>query len=141
MPEFRITGSADCIEGPRQPLLDKPWAELYSKCVVGGCIKVLTPLEYHTDRQRRWYKGPCLHGLSDWNGDSVEWWDLELKTKCFGHKLLKTETLLTANRTPLVRLTIVGVGKRNMTAYIEAILRHAIEHDLPVVPPDPDLRA
>ena len=129
----------DMIDG--QPTFEKPLNEILSELKRGGAIKTLTPVEYHTDQQRKWYRGPCLNGLSDWNGDTVDEWDLRLKAVCNGNELLKKETIYLGPGTSCTRLSIVGVGKRNMTAYIENILSIAIQEDWPVVPPDPELRS
>ena len=128
-----------------QPTFAVPLDAILAELQIGGALKTLTPLEYHTEQQRRWYKGVCLKGLSDWNGDTPEEWDLRLKADCGGNELLNRDTILARFRrsgTPLLcdRLTIVGVGKKNMTAFIENILSRAIEMDWPVTPPDPELR-
>ena len=130
-----------------EPTFSKPLTAILSELKVGGCIKTLTPLEYHTDRQRRWIKGVCLRNLSDWSGDTKEEWDLRLKALCGGNELLKKETIYLGPGTTCERLTIIGVGKRNLTAYIENILSKAIEMDWKdtegnpiIVPPDPELR-
>lgn len=129
------------------PTFSKPLASILSDLKVGGCIKTLTPLEYHTDRQRRWIKGVCLKRLADWSGDTPAEWDLKLKALCGGNELLKKETIYLGPGTTCERLTIIGVGKKNLTAYIENILSKAIELDWKdtegkpiIVPPDPDLR-
>jgi len=124
-----------------QPTFDKPLQEILGDLKIGGAIKVLTPLEYHTTRQRAWYKGPCLNGLSDWTGDSREYWDRKLKATCDGDKLLKRDTFLDEGGKPCTRLTIVGVGKKNMTAFINRIIEEAITQDWQLTPPDPDLRS
>ena len=115
--------------------------KIVSNLKVGGALQTLSPLEHHTDRQRRWYKGICLTGLSDWSGDTKDEWDLKLKALCNGIELLKKETIYLGPGTECIRLTIVGVGKRNLTAFIENILSKSIEMDWPVTAPDPDLRA
>lgn len=107
---------------------------------VGGALRVLSALDYHTSRQRRWYKGICLRGLSDWNGETPDEWDLRLKDACNGVELLKKETIYLGNEQTCTRLTIVGVGKRNMTRFIDNILSLATTEDWPVTEPDPDLR-
>jgi hypothetical protein len=135
MPTFEVK---QIING--QPCFEKPLPEILAELKVGGAIKTMSPLEHITDRQRRWYKGPCLQGLSDWNGDTREEWDLRLKAVCGGNELLKSETIYLGNGNTCKRLTIVGAGKRNMTAYIENILSKSIEMDWPVDPPDPELR-
>ena len=128
----------DVINGV--PSFEVPIKEVWEGCKKGGAIKLLSPLEFHSDRQRRWYRGPCLTGLSDWSGDTVDEWDLILKVQCGGDSLLKQETVMLGIGKTCKRLTIVGVGKKNMTQYIENILSKAIEMDWPVTPPDPDLR-
>lgn len=114
--------------------------EILADLKVGGALQTLSPLEYHTDRQRKWYKGICLKGLSDWSGESKQWWDRELKKHCFGAELLKRETWLAENGQPVSRLTIVGVGKKNLTEFIDNILSKSIEMNWPVTEPDSDLR-
>ena len=128
-----------------QPTFDVPVAQIWAECEAGGAIKVLSPVEYHSDRQRKWYKGVCLRGLSDWNGETPEEWDARLKAECGGDELLKTEQIYMgrmSNGQPVLhsRRTIVGVGKKNMTAFIENILSKATTEDWPVTSPDPELR-
>ena len=135
MPTYEVKS---IIDG--QPTFEKPLSSILSGLVVGGCIKTLTPLEYHTDRQRRWYKGIALRGLSEWNGDTVDEWDLRLKALCNGNELLKKETIYLGPGTHCVRLTIVGVGKKNLTAFIENILSKSLEMGWTVQAPDSDLR-
>jgi len=124
-----------------QPVLEVPITDVWAVCMAGGAIKVLSPVELHTDRQRRWYKGICLRSLSDWNGDTIGEWDLRLKALCGGNELLKKETIYIGKGQTCERLTIVGVSKKNMTQYIENILSLAIKEDWPVTPPDPELRS
>jgi hypothetical protein len=121
-----------------EPTFETPLAEILSKLKRKGAIKTLSPLEYHTDQQRKWYKGVCLTGLHDWNGDTKDEWDLRLKAECNGNELLKKETITLGPGTTCVRLTIIGVGKKNMTQFIENILSKALEMDWPVTPPDED---
>lgn len=123
-----------------EPCFEKPLNEILADLEEGGAIRTLTPLQYHTHRQRKWYKGICLAGLSDWSGETKEWWDRELKKHCHGAELLKRETWLSERGQPVSRLTIVGVGKKKMTAFIENILSKAVEMIWPVTEPDPELR-
>ena len=132
------------IEG--EPTFKKPLTEIQSELVPGGAIKTLTPLEHITDRQRAWYHGICLRDLvkNDENGETKGWWDTELKRECNGLALLKKEIFFiddgTGNRIGVGRLTTKGVGKRNMTAYIEEILSKSMARGWNIGPPDPDLR-
>ena len=129
-----------------EPTFEKPLKEILAELTVGGALKTLSPLEYITDRQRRWYKGVCLRDLvrNDENGETAGWWDTELKRECKGLALLKKEIFFiddgAGNRVGVGRLTTKGVGKRNMTLFIEEILSKAMEKGWNVSPPDPDLR-
>jgi len=108
-----------------QPCFEKPLQAILAGLERGGAIKLLSPLEHHTDRQRRWYRGVCLPELvkNDENGETVGWWDTEIKKECNGLALLKKEIFFiddgTGGRIGVGRLTIKGVGKRNMTLFIE----------------------
>jgi len=123
-----------------QPTFEKMLSEIIADLVVGGALKTLSPLEYHTAQQRKWYKGVCLKGLSDWSGDTEAEWDLRLKALCGGNELLRKETIYLGPGTTCERLTIVGVGKKNLTSFIENIISKAIEMEWPITPPDKFLR-
>jgi hypothetical protein len=129
-----------------QPTFEKKMPEILAELKVGGAIKTLAPVEYITDRQRRWYKGVALPQLVKWdeNGETIEWWDTEVKKKCSGLKYLKKEIYffedVTGNRYPIGRLTTTGVGKKNMTDFIEEFLSKSMQLGWPVTAPDPELR-
>jgi len=122
------------------PLFDVAPSEIWASCVPGGVLRVLSPAEAHSARQRRWYRGVCLKGLSDWNGDTIGEWDYRLKVMC-GSDILPAETIYIGEGQVAARLTIQGASKKRLTAYIEAILSAAITHGWPVTPPDPELRS
>ena len=130
-----------------QPTFEKPLHVLLSTLKKGGALKVLDPLEYITERQRRWYKGVCLPSLvrADENGETAAWWDTEVKRLCNGLEYLKKEVffydLVDGQRLGVGRLTTKGVGVGNMTKFIEEILSQAISRGWPISPPDPDLRS
>ena len=125
---------------------EKPLKEILAELKPGGGIKILDPVEYVTDRQRRWYKGVCLPWLAkhDENQESTYWWDDEVKRLCQGLALLKQDIYfmqgVDGQKIPIGRLTTSGVGKRNMTAFIEEILAKSVEKGWGLAPPDPDLR-
>ena len=129
-----------------QPTFEKPLQAILGGLERGGAIKILSPLEHHTDRQRRWYRGICLPELvrNDENGETVGWWDQEIKKDCNGLALLKKEIFFiddgTGGRVGVGRLTIKGVGKRNMTLFIEEILSKSLSKGWNISPPDSDLR-
>ncbi len=132
-----------------EPTFAKPLKDILAELTVGGAIKTLTPLEHITDRQRRWYKGVCLRDLvkNDENGETKAWWDLEVKSKCNGLAYLKKEGMdfelklgSEVTRVTIGRLTTVGVGKKNMMAFIEEILSQSMARGWNIGPPDPGLR-
>jgi hypothetical protein len=135
------------IEG--EPTFKKPLAEILAELTIGGALRTMTPVEHITDRQRRWYKGVCLRDLvkNDENGETKGWWDIEVKAKCNGLAYLKKEGLEVelkfggdVTRVTIGRLTTKGVGKKNMTAFIEEILSQSMARGWNIGPPDPDLR-
>jgi len=136
------------IDDPNgEPCFEIPLKEILATLDMGWALQVLKPKEYHTARQRAWYKGVLLPYLFDQTGHSKAWWDHEIKKHCEGLALLKKEILLTDNGTPLGRLTIVGVGKKNMTEFINNIIDKNTDetfkekHDWPYIPPpDSELR-
>jgi len=127
-------------------VFEKDIEEIAAEVPEGGALKILTPLEYITDRQRRWYKGICLPHLvkQDENGETESWWDDEVKRECNGLGLLKKEIYFYSdqmgNKIGIGRLTTKGVGKRNMTQFIENILSVSLVKGWGIAPPDADLR-
>lgn len=129
-----------------QPCFEKPLDAILGELKAGGGIKLLDPVDYITDRQRRWYKGVCLPWLAkhDENQESTYWWDDEVKRLCSGLALLKKDIYfmqgVDGQKIPIGRLTTSGVGKRNMTQFIEEILAKSVEMNWGIAPPDPELR-
>lgn len=142
MPTYQVKSIVD-----GQPTFEKPLPEILADCKSGGAIQILDPVEYITDRQRRWYKGVCLPMLSkhDENAETTGWWDTEVKKQCNGLALLKKEILFmedgAGGRFGVGRLTTKGVGIKNMRAFIEEILSKAVEKGWPIGEPDPELRS
>ena len=62
-----------------QPTFDKPLSELLGEAVPGSIIQLLTPEEYISVQQRKWFKGVLLPALAKDSGDSVEYWETTLK--------------------------------------------------------------
>ena len=129
-----------------EPTFERPLNLILAELKVGGALKTMTPLEHITDRQRKWYKGICLPALAknDENGETVGWWDVEVKKLCKGLDYLKKEIFFiddgAGGRFGVGRLTTKGVGKKNMTLFIEEILSQAMAKGWPVGEPDPELR-
>ena len=145
MPTYTVQHVTD--EGPT---FEQPVKEIFAEMGPGWALKVMTPAEYITDRQRRWYKGVCLRDLvkNDENGETEAWWDEHVKRVCNGLAYLKKEGMVAdiqiageSTKIHFGRLTTKGVGRRKMTAFIEEILSQAMQRGWPVSPPDPELRA
>ena len=128
------------IEG--QPTFDVPLQLILDELKPGGALKVLSPAERITDAQRRWYKGVLLPALvkADENGETIDWWDMEVKRQCGGLSFLKKEIFLLHDGRSVGRLTTRNVGVKNMTNFINEILSKSLELGWPVVPPDPEMK-
>ena len=141
MPTYEVQS---IIEG--QPCFKQPLTSILSDLKAGGAIKTLSPLEYITDRQRAWYKGVAIPHMvkNDENGETAGWWDDEIKRLCRGLDFLKKEIYFLESvggqKIPIGRLTTVGVGKRNMSLFMEEILSVSMVKGWGVAAPDPDLR-
>lgn len=125
-----------------QPTFAIPLSEILSCLKIGGAIKILSPKEYITEGQRNWYKGVCLPALvkNDENGETLAWWDREIKSVCNGLEYLKKEWVFLEDGSFVARLTTRDVGRKNMRLFIEEILSKAVERGWPVSAPDPELR-
>ena len=144
MPTYQVKMMTDA-----GPTFEKPLDEILSDLGPGWALKVLEPAEYVTEQQRKWYKGVCLRQLvkNDENGETLDWWDTEVKTRCKGLAYLKKEGIVVelklgdeVQRVSIGRLTTKNVGVRKMTAFIEEILSQSMQRGWPVSAPDPDLR-
>lgn len=136
MPTYRCK----MIEG--QPAFDFPISEILSQLRHGGGLKILSPVDYVTDQQRRWYKGVCLPWLMkhDENRESKDWWDTEVKRHCDGLHLLKVEYMQWADGSVTSRLTTKDVGVKKMTQFVEEILAKSVEKNWGLAPPEKELR-
>lgn len=124
------------------PTFEIPLDDILRQVKLGGALRILSPLEYHTDRQRRWYKGVALPWLvkHDENRESTAWWDREVKRLCDGLNLLKVQYIMLADGDIISRLTTVDVGKKKMTMFINEILAKSVEKNWGLAPPDAELR-
>jgi len=122
------------------PRFEKSPDEIIAEVKPGGALQVLSPLEYHTDQQRKWIKGVACYQLSYDTGYTPDECDLLLKAMCGGEDLLKKEKVWIGKNNFVERLTIKGVGKRNLKQYIENIISTSITKGWGITPPDPELR-
>jgi len=123
-----------------QPLTQWPTIQHEAAKYPHFVISVLNEDEAITDRQRRWYKGPCLTGLSEWNGETKDEWDYRLKIEC-GAEIFKVQKYQYGDMVYWRPESIANKTKKQITEYIENILSTAITNGWPVYPPDPDLRS
>jgi hypothetical protein len=129
------------------PTFSKPLTSILSELKIGGAIKLLSPLEYITDRQRRYYKGIVIPHMvkNDENGETAGWWDSEIKKLCKGLDYLKKEIFFLegddGKKTGIGRLTTVGVGKRNMSLFMEEIINQSNIRGWGIAAPDSNLRS
>ncbi|MCK5018178.1 MAG: hypothetical protein KAS32_14070 [Candidatus Peribacteraceae bacterium] len=137
MPTYPVV---DVIDG--EPTFEKPLADILKDMKKGWALQTLSPVEFITTRQRNWYKGICLRDLvkNDPNGETLAWWDQHVKRKCDGMNLLKIEYKIWFDKSITARLTTKGVGKKNMTMFIEEILSKSLSEGWNISPPDADLR-
>ena len=136
MATFKITGKHEGM-----PSLDKSWEAVYAKMEVGGAIKTLSPLEAHTDRQRRWFKGVLLPALKEDTGDSVLVWENRLKREVMPDDF--PPTVCQDGSNVYVSLpSIKTLGKKKMNQLIEGSVAHLRDkYELMwVTLPDSDLR-
>ncbi len=122
-----------------EPVFDKPVIEIAAEVPPGGALAVKSAKEYHSDRQRAWYWAVAVKALVD-IGYSQGEADMILKATC-GSTLLKKEALYIgrdADNKPITatRLSIVGVGKRNMSKFIDNIIAASITNEWFIQPPE-----
>ena len=104
---FRVV---DMIDG--LPTFEEPMNSILAHCQKGGAIKILSPLEYHTDRQRAWFKGVLLPALAKDQGDTVGHWQKKLIKEVFPEDIKREDGLM-------VYPSISQYGKKKMTTLIE----------------------
>jgi len=133
MPEYKVI---DMIDG--LPTFAEPLNAILSQCQKGGAIKILNPLEHHTDKQRAWFKGILLPALSKDNGESVRQWEIKLISAIFPDDV---QYHASKNQVFLVIPSISQYGKRKMTTLIEESVPMCHEWGFTWVNyPDPELR-
>ena len=123
-----------------QPAFAVPMNLILAELEMGGALKVLSPAEYHTDQQRRWWKGVLLPALASDTGESVSIWEARLKLSVMPDEF--AVVYITVQDKPYATIpSIATLGKRKMGELMEgsvAILREwGFEW---VTLPDPELR-
>ena len=107
----------------------------------GGGLKVLSPAEYITLQQIRWFKGILLPALEKDTGNSVTWWETTLKTA-----VLPDDFPITVERIGELELiqipSITTLSKKKMTMLIKGSVSHCRDECnlMWVTLPDEELR-
>jgi len=74
MPTYQVQTIVD-----GQPTFAVPLNEILADLKAGGALQTLSPLEYITQQQVRWFKGVLLPALAEDSGDSMGYWETRLK--------------------------------------------------------------
>ena len=117
---------------------EKPLQEIGDEAPLGGALLVLTPLEHHTDQQRKWFKGVLLKALSEDNGESVRQWEIKLISAIFPDDV---EYHACKNQVYLIVPSISSYGKHKMSILIDESVAMCQDWGFTwVTHPDPELR-
>lgn len=135
MPTYEVISMID-----GEPTFKKPLKEILAELTVGGALKTLSPLEYITDRQRRWFKGVLLPALANDSGDSVMYWETKLKLAVMPDQF-QPQFIAYGKQVFSFVPSITILSKRGMNLLIEGSVDKCHEWGfLWVTLPDPDLR-
>ncbi len=123
-----------------QPTFEKRLQEILAELKMGGAIETLTPLNYITERQRRWWKGVLLPALAKDSGDSVEYWETKLKLSVLPDDFIPFYVPIGKQVFPIIP-SITKLSLKKMNTLIEGSVQKCHEWGLIWVSlPDKDLR-
>jgi len=146
MPTYQVKS---IVEG--QPTFEKPLNEILAELKADGALKTLTPLEYITEQQRKWWKGVLLPALAKHTGDSIAYWETKLKLAVLPDDFQPFYVPLGKQVFPIIP-SITILSKKKMNLLIEGSVSHLREGEndkgeslygdefLWVTLPDPELR-
>ena len=100
------------------PYFDHPISELVDKCVPGAAIQLLTPDKYISLQQIRYWKGVLLPALAKESGESIAWWENQLKFSVFPDKF-KPEIITNGDKEYLLVPSITILSVYGMNQLIE----------------------
>ena len=109
-----------------QPTFKVKLEAILADLKVGGALQTLSPLEHHTDRQRRWFKGVLLPALAEDTGDSVGYWETKLKLADLPDDFQPFYVPMGKQIFPVIP-SITILGKRKMNLLIEGSVKHLRE--------------
>ncbi len=122
------------------PTFEIPVSEILAGLKLNGALKVLSPIEYHTDRQRRWWKGVLLPALAKDTGDTITHWETRLKLAVLPDDF-QPESVTVRKQTMVFIPSITKLSKKKMNLLIEGSVAQCHEWGfLWVTLPDSELR-
>jgi len=114
--------------------------EILADLKIGGALQTLTPLEYHTNQQRKWWKGILLPALAEDSGDSVSYWETKLKLAVLPDEFQPYYVSIGKQVFSIIP-SITKLSKRKMNILIEGSVAQCHEWGLAwVALPDVELR-
>ena len=124
-----------------QPLFDKPIQEFFKSCEAGSVIQLLTPEEYISTKKRKYWKGVLLPALSKDSGDSVAWWEAQLKLAVMPDDFTPVYVAMGKQVFPIIP-SITKLSIKKMNTLIEGSVAHCRDNLglMWVVLPNPELR-
>lgn len=123
-----------------EPMFNEPLKNLLDKCVPGGALTVVSPTEYISLQQIRWWKGVLLPALSKETGDSVEYWETKLKLEVMPDEFVPFYISMGKQVFPVVP-SITKLSIKKMNELIEGSVAKCHEYDMIwVTLPSSDLR-
>jgi hypothetical protein len=121
MPSYRVHS---IIDG--QPTFDVPLTTILAELKAGGALEVLSPAEYLTGQQVRWWKGVLLPSLAKETGESVSIWETRLKLAVLPDDF-KAEYVSVDGRPYATIPSITRLGKRKMAQLIDGAVAQCHE--------------
>ena len=109
-----------------RPTFDTPLAEILAQLKPGGALKVLSPVDYITEQQIRWWKGILLPSLAKHTGDSVGYWETKLKLAVLPDDFQPYYVPIGRQVFPVIP-SVTILGKKKMNALIEGSVKHLRE--------------
>jgi hypothetical protein len=123
-----------------KPLFDGKLDDLLDECVPGGALQYLSPKDYISYQQIRWFKGVLLPALSKDSGDSISWWETTLKLAVMPDEFAPKVVDIKGTKYSMIP-SITKLSVKKMNQLIEGSVAYCHEIGLTwVVLPDVELR-
>jgi hypothetical protein len=120
------------------PLFDGKLSDLLIECKVGSAVQVLSPKEYISSQQIKFWKGILLPELAK-NGDTVDCWENRLKLEVMPDEF-EPEIIVINGKEYAKIPSITKLGIKNMNLLIEGAVAKCRGWGFEVTLPDVTLR-